>query len=132
MRYLTSNFAAGALRRGLEVEQLLSAFEEEGRQGLRWCCIWPAKRLRGFVVRLHVVEEFEWLPVDEFPAFYEADDDEDGARTVGEAETAEAAIDLAERELGADRGRWVNQGVLFDEYRDFVECGRPLGRWKPT
>ncbi|MGW5411758.1 hypothetical protein [Actinomadura geliboluensis] len=132
MRYLTNTFAAGALRRGREVEQLLEAFEDEGRRGLRWCCISPAKRFRGFVVRVFVVEECEWLPVDEFPAFYKADDDVDGARTVGEAETAEAAIALAERELDADRGRWVNQGVLFDEYRDFVESGRPLGRWKPS
>lgn len=132
MRYLTNTFAAGALRRGREVEQLLGAFEDEGRRGIRWCCIWPAKRFRGFVVRLHIVEECESIPVDEFPAFYAADEDQDGARTVGEIESAEAAIDLAERELGADRGRWVNQGVLFDEYWDFVECGRPLGRWKPS
>ncbi|MES9536325.1 hypothetical protein [Actinomadura sp. NPDC000600] len=129
MRYLTDTFAAGALRRGQEVEQLLGAFEEEGRRGLRWCCIWPPTRFRGFVVRLHVVEECESLPVDEFPAFNAAD--EDGARTVGETESAEAALALAEQQLGADRGRWVNQGVLLDEYRDFVETGRPLGPWQP-
>jgi hypothetical protein len=51
---------------------------------------------------------------------------------VGETESSEAAIELAERELGADCGRWVNQGVLFDEHRDFIESGRPLGRWKPS
>ncbi|KAB2380117.1 hypothetical protein [Actinomadura montaniterrae] len=132
MRYLTNTYAAGALRRGREIEQLISAFEDEGRRGLRWCSISPVKRFRGFVVRLYIVEECEWLPVDEFPAFYAADEDQDGARTVGETESSEAAIELAERELGADRGRWVNQGVLFDEYRDFIESGRPLGRWKPS
>jgi hypothetical protein len=81
-------------------------------------------------VRLHIVEEVEGLPVDEFGAFYE-DEFGRGAETVGEAGSAEATIVLAQRELGAAEGRWVNQGVLADEYCDFVEQGRPLGRWQP-
>jgi hypothetical protein len=27
----------------------------------------------------------------------------------------------------AVRGRWVNQGIVQDEYRDFVRAGRPSG-----
>ncbi|MEU5992099.1 hypothetical protein ABZ806_24275 [Spirillospora sp. NPDC047418] len=131
MRYLAGSFAAGALRRGRGIEQLLSAFEEEGRRGLRYACIWPANRHHGFVVRLYVVEEAEGLPVDEFGAFYE-DEYGDGAETVGETASAEEAITLAERELAAAAGRWVNQGVLADEYHDFVGCGRPLGDWNPA
>jgi hypothetical protein len=129
MRYLAGSFAAGALRRGKGIEQLLGAFEEDGRRGLRYACIWPANRHHEFVVRLHIVEEVESLPVDEFGAFYE-DELGHGAETVGEAGSAEAAIALAQRELGAAPGRWVNQGVLADEYRDFVERGRPLGHWQ--
>ncbi|MEU8804174.1 hypothetical protein [Spirillospora sp. NPDC048819] len=131
MRYLLRSFAAGALRRGKGIEQLLSGFEEEGRRGIRYACIWPANRHRGFVVRVHVVEEVAGLPVDEFGAFYE-DEYGDGAETVGETESAEEAITLAERELGADPGRWVNEGVLGDEYHDFAARGRRLGRWEPV
>ncbi|MGI8336000.1 hypothetical protein ACRYCC_39170 [Actinomadura scrupuli] len=91
----------------MEIEQLLEAFEEEERRGLRYACIWPADRFRGFVVRLHTVQDLEepgGLPIDEFLPFYEADEDQDGARTIGEAESAEAALALAEAELRADGG----------------------------
>lgn len=39
---------------------------------------------------------------------------------------------IAEREVGADPGRWVNGSVLLDEYNDYLERGRPLGPWPPT
>jgi hypothetical protein len=44
-------------------------------------------------------------------------------QTIGETESTEEAIDLADRELGANRARWVNQGVLQDEYNDYVTQG---------
>jgi hypothetical protein len=133
MRYLTESAAAGALRRGRGIEQLLEAFEEDGRRGLRYACVWPAARFHGFVVSLYVIEDIEepaGFPVDEFPAFYEAGEDADGARAIAETDSAETAITVAEREVGADPKRWVNQGILFDEHRDYVERGRPLGRWQ--
>jgi hypothetical protein len=107
VRYLTTSAAAGALHRGKEIEQLLGAFEDGGRRGLRYACVWPATRFRGFVVRLHLVADLEQpgLPVDEYPAFYEADEDEDGARTIAEADSAETALALAEREIDADPKR---------------------------
>ncbi|GAA4634319.1 hypothetical protein GCM10023196_075360 [Actinoallomurus vinaceus] len=134
MRHLTESAASGALRRGRGIEQFLEAFEEHRRRGLRYAYVSPAARFHGFIVSLYIVEDIEepaGSPVDEFPAFYEADEDADGARTIAETDSAEAAITVAEREIGADPKRWVNQGILFDEYRDFVERGRPLGRWLP-
>lgn len=135
MRHLTRSFAAGTLRRGREVEQLLEAFEQDGHrgQGLRWASIWPPARFHGFIVRLHTVEDLDdtdRLTIDEFPGFHEADE-EDFGQTIGEIDSPEEAIDLAARELGADSARWVNQGVLQDEYNDYVKQGRPLGRWQP-
>ena len=59
-------------------------------------------------------------------------DEEDFGQAIGETESAQAAIDLAGRELGADPARWVNQGVLQDEYNDYLKQGRPLGRWQPS
>jgi hypothetical protein len=78
------------------------------------------------------VEDIDYrLTVDEYPSFYESDE-EDFGQTIGETESAEEALDLAHRELTANPARWVNQGVLQDEYNDDVEQGRPLGRRHPT
>ncbi|GLY75012.1 hypothetical protein [Actinoallomurus iriomotensis] len=134
MRHLTRSFAEGTLRRGREVEQLLEAFEQDGRRELRWASISPPTRSHGFTVQLHTVEDLDdtyQLTVDEYPSFHESDE-EDFGQTIGETESADEAIDLAARELAADPARWVNQGVLQDEYNDYVKQGRPLGRWQPT
>jgi hypothetical protein len=47
VRHLTRSFAEGTLRRGREVEQLVEAFEQDGRRGLRWASISPATRTLG-------------------------------------------------------------------------------------
>ncbi|MFI6107001.1 hypothetical protein [Streptomyces sp. NPDC051310] len=38
---------------------------------------------------------------------------------------AHAALAIAEGKIGADRSRWVNEGVAGAEYRDYVRAGRP-------
>jgi hypothetical protein len=147
VRYLTSSFAAGAISRGCGIDQLLGSFEEEGRKGLRYASIWPARRFEPVRVRLYEVEDLgpDILPMDEFPGFYPADDidpenyrpdayrrDEDGGRTIATTHSAEDALEIAERELGARLDRWVNPGVLLDEYYDYLQQGRPLGPWSPV
>ncbi|MZF85750.1 hypothetical protein [Streptomyces sp. SID5643] len=42
---------------------------------------------------------------------------------IGTAEDPHGALVLAEECTGAVRGRWVNQGVVQGEYRDFVRAG---------
>jgi hypothetical protein len=126
---------------------LLGSFEEEGRRGLRYASIWPARRFERIRVRLYEVEDLgsDTLPIDEFPGFYPAEDllpgnvrpdegrrDEEGGRTIAAADDAEGALEIAERELGVRPDRWVNPGVLFDEYDDYLERGRPLDPWSPT
>ncbi|GII31352.1 hypothetical protein [Planotetraspora mira] len=113
------------------IEQFLEAFEEDGRRGLKHAAIWD-NRSGGFVVRLWIVEDNSgptFLPIDEFLAFYDIDDEQEGGRHIGIADSAEDAIELAAQKLGTHPERWVNQGVLFDEYNDYVKQGRPLGRW---
>lgn len=144
MRYLTRSFALGAVARGREISQLLGSFEEEGRRGLRWACVWPARRFEPIRVRLYEVEDLGpgTLPMDAFPAFYPAENwdpdtytvdesrrDDEGGRTVATTESAAEALVIAEREVGADPGRWVNGSVLQDEYDDYLERGCPLGPW---
>ncbi|KAB2350137.1 hypothetical protein [Actinomadura rudentiformis] len=148
MRHLTSVFASGAVGRGREIGQFLGSFDVEGRRGLRYATILPAGRFERIRVRLYEVEDLvsATVPFDEFPGFYPADDfeftasglplpldpgsrDEFGGRTVAETDSAEDALEVAERLLGARHDRWVNQGVLLDEYQDYVRQERPLGAW---
>lgn len=156
MRYLTSSFAAGAVRRGHGISQLLAAFEENGRRGLRYACIWPASRFERIRVRVYEVEEdlVSSSPlIDHFSGFYPEDevdlgfDDPDcapadlgvldpyrrdafGGRTVAQSDSPEDALEVAERKLGAQRNKWVNSSVLADEYGDYIQRGRPLGPWR--
>ncbi|MFG2006658.1 hypothetical protein ACGFNU_46680 [Spirillospora sp. NPDC048911] len=146
-RYLTRSFAVGTVSRGQEISQLLGSFEEEGRRGLRWACVWPARRFEPIRVRLYEVEDLGpgTLPMDEFPAFHPAENfdpetlrvaesrrDDAGGRTVATCGSAEEAVSIAEREVGADPRRWVNGSVLLDEYNDYLEQSRPLGPWSPA
>ncbi|GAA0236384.1 hypothetical protein GCM10009527_036130 [Actinomadura nitritigenes] len=137
MRYLPMSLALGALRRGRGIEQLLGGFEEEGRRGVKHALIFPAPRGLCYVMCTAVEDTAELdrhggllYPSDD--AFYPEDANREGTRPVGSAPTPEGAIELAERELDADPRLWVNLGMLGYEYRDFVERGRPLGRWKPS
>jgi hypothetical protein len=107
VRHLTRSFTEGTLRRGHEVEQLVEAIEQDGRRGLRWASISP-------------------------PTRFQESDEEGFGQTIGETESAEEAIDLADRELGASPTRWVNQEVLQDEHNHYVKQGRPLGGWQST
>jgi hypothetical protein len=137
VRYLPMPLALGALRRGRAIEQFLGGFEEDGRRGVKHVAILPTQS-GVFYVRRWAVEDTEGLdrhggpsyPSDD--AFYPEDADQEGGRQVGGAPTPEGAMELAERGVGADSRWWVNVGMLGYEYRDFVERGRPLGRWKPS
>ncbi|MFB7244391.1 hypothetical protein ACFCYX_18255 [Streptomyces populi] len=62
-----------------------------------------------------------------FPPFDQDAEDEDFSRLLGTAGDPQDALVLAEECTGAVRGRWVDQGVVQDEYRDFVRAGRPSG-----
>lgn len=146
VRYLTRTLAAGAIDRGQEIGQLLSSFEDEGRRGLRWASIAPASRFKLICIRLYEVEDLGsgTLPMDEFPAFYPAEDwdpdtltvdefrrGDDGGRTVATTASAGEVLGIAEREAGAHPEHWVNYSVLQAEYNDYLERGRPLGPWLP-
>src|SRR4051794_29531080 len=75
MRHLTRDQAAGALRRGRQVEQLLDSEPHEPRRTVRWLTVGPSGG--GFVVRAHHVYDEgnrEFLDVCEFSPI---DDEED-------------------------------------------------------
>ncbi|WP_256976173.1 hypothetical protein [Streptomyces sp. CS113] len=128
MRYLVEPLIIGALRRGRSVEQFLGPVGSPERPGVRYAEVRAAKT--SYEVYVHAVEDVgheNFLDLDVFPPFDQDAEEEDFGQLLGTAEDPYDALVLAEERTGAVRGRWVNQGVVQDEYRDFVCAGRPSG-----
>lgn len=126
MRYLVESFALGVLKRGRSIEQFLGAAGTSEKVGIRWAEICP--KSEGFVLVVHEAEDIGdegSCDLVEFPSFEREDGEEDFGRQIAVVDDALAALAAAERMIGADRGRWVNQGMAGDDYRDYVRAGRP-------
>jgi hypothetical protein len=126
VRYLTESFILGALRRGRSVEQFLGPCGSPERPGVRYVEVRATKT--SYEVFLHVVEDIgceSFFDLGEFPPFDPDDEACEFGRLLGIAEDPLAALAVAEQRAGAERGRWVNEGIVQDEYGDFVRAGRP-------
>ena len=116
-RYLTSSEAAAALRRGSQIEQFLGRSNDNRRPTVRWLSAYPSGR--AFELVVHHVEDIGtegFFDVSEFPPL---DDEEyvgEGRSVAAEVEPG-LILDAAELH-GARPDRWVNAGVVQDEYRD--------------
>ena len=119
MRYLQGMHLDYAISAGKTVEQFLGAFERDGDQAIRYLTI--RKQGERFWLHNHEVYDegsedyldlyaFEYLemPEDRFEPF------------PTEFNTMEDALRYASAEFGADSRRWVNKGVVQDEYSDFI------------
>ena len=117
MRHLTPDQAAAALRRGKPVEQLLQSEPHDGQPTVKWLTINPVSD--GFVLSAHHVfddgipDVYELTPVDSEEYVGEGVD-------VGRHAEAEAALEAA-GDHGAHSARWVNFGMVADEYADAGE-----------
>jgi hypothetical protein len=123
MRHLAPAFALGALRRGKQIEQFLGTVQHDHRCGLRWVALSPSRA--GVAVYLSEVEDIgsdTFLDLTEFPPL--DPEDETWGREIALLSTPEEALHRAERDLAADPERWVNQGIVCDEYRDFRDARR--------
>ena len=115
MRHLTPAQAVAALRRGKPVEQLLRSEPHEGQPTVKWLSVNPV-RDGSFVVTAHHVYDdgipdvYELTPVDPEEYVGEGVD-------VGRHAEPEAAIEAA-GDHGALSDRWVNLGMVADEYAD--------------
>lgn len=124
MRYLTRQFAIGALRRGTGVEQFLGGASVAGA-AVSWVAVSPNSQ--GYRVSLHVVEDLDGQHADlaEFPSLDPVDEEHAGqGRELGRTEDELAALQLAEQLAGARPDRWVNVAMAGDEYLDHVRSGR--------
>jgi hypothetical protein len=125
---LAESFIIGALRRGRSVEQFLGPVGSPERPGVRYAEVRAART--SYEVYVHAVEDVgheSFLDLGSFPPFDQDAEEEDFGRLLGRVEDPQGALVLAEECTGAVRGRWVNQGVVQDEYHDFVRAGRPSG-----
>ena len=115
MRYMTEQQALTALRRRAPVEQMLSENLDAG--SFSW--IEARSSGQGFALRLHHTLDNgseNFLDVYEFRSVDENDYLGEGV-LVG-AHHDEASLLQAAVEVGAQMDRWVNEGVIQDEYRD--------------
>jgi hypothetical protein len=118
MRYLTVDFALGALRRGSGIQQLLGTDCVAGRVTLRWLTAWR-DRDGGYALTIHhVFDEAsqQFLDVAEFSPVNEDEDIGEG-RDLGTFSTPEEVLHAAQA-YGAVTTQWVNEGVIDDEYGD--------------
>ncbi|MGW9031006.1 hypothetical protein ACWGQ5_44520 [Streptomyces sp. NPDC055722] len=116
------------MRRGRSVEQFLGPVGSLERPGVRYVEVRAART--SYEVYIYVVEDVgheSFLDLESFPPFDQDGEEEDFGRLLGTAEDPQGALILAEECTGAVRGRWVNQGIVQDEYLDFVRAGRPSG-----
>jgi hypothetical protein len=119
MRHLTPASAVSALGRGREIEQFLGGSVDGEVSSITSITISP--RGDAFGVSVHEVLDVgseDFLDVSEFPPIDEGEYVGEG-RSLGTAASPADAIALAESIVAARPDRWVNQGMVGDEYADY-------------
>jgi hypothetical protein len=123
MRHLTSVQALAYLRLGKTIEQWLGTRPDGSDIVLRWIQVGRDPE-KGYIVTLF--EGFEDArAAQSIYEIYAVESDQDGAAQPVDAagkESAfsdeEQALKFVEDRLGGARDRFVNQGMIQDEYRD--------------
>ncbi|WP_075018363.1 hypothetical protein [Actinacidiphila rubida] len=126
MRYLAETFALAALRRGRPVEQFLGPAGSPECPGIRYIEVRPTKA--HYEIILHILEDVgheNFSDLIEFPSLEQGNEEAEFGRLVATRDDPLAALAAAEEVAGAVRGRWVNAGLVQDEYHDYVMAGRP-------
>ena len=118
MRHLTEKQAIGALDRGCPIEQLLVPSTTDHRT-IEWLRLSPQSS--GITLVRHRVRDVgiaDFLDVYEFPPVDPDEEPGEGMDLATYAGSAEALV--ASAAYGARVDRWVNEGVLQDEYADLT------------
>jgi hypothetical protein len=110
MRHLVPAFAEAALNRGAQIDNLLPATPGFP---VRWLSAWQSQGL--FVLHMYELD----IPVPD--GFYDlsamVSDEMDEKSEIGRYAEAESLL-IAAESLGGAPDRWVNQGLVNDEYLD--------------
>jgi hypothetical protein len=120
MRYLAETDAVSAVQSGRAIEQFLAPREEANYRALRWVCVERDRDNTFSTARYEVFDEGDLNHLDLY-AFSFVDPDEPCEKRSGLL-SAEEAIKVAEEIFGADRRRYVNAGIIQDEYSDFLRA----------
>ena len=118
-RYLIEPHIKSALSRGKRVEQFLGPRESDGLACVQYAVM--SSRGAEFRIDVYEVEDVgseDFLDIYEFPS---SDPDGDPVVSIA-ADSLGAALDQASRQVAADPGRWVNAGVIQDEYQDYLSA----------
>ena len=122
VRHLRSTNVADRLAAGKGIEQLLPT-QVADPPTVRWITVWPTDD--GLIaVSLHEVLDVgtgEFQDVTEFPSL-DATEDHGEGREVGVYSSIPEALEAA-RDVGATVDRWVNEGMIGQEYRDTRALG---------
>jgi len=126
MRYLTRQFALGALCRGNGIEQFLGGAEIDGEPAIRWVAISPMNRQ--YRISLHTVQDPDDDRVGDLSNLISLDPADEAyvgeGRELGLTEDEADAISLAEHLTDARPDRWVNHAVAGEDYIDYVKSRR--------
>jgi hypothetical protein len=110
MRYLTRQFAIGALRRGNGIEQFLGGVEIDGEPAIRWVAISPVNRQ--YRISLHTVQDPDDDRVGDLPNLISLDPVDEAyvgeGRELARSEDEEEAMALAEHLTDVSPDSWVN------------------------
>ncbi len=117
MRHIAVTFLEATLRRRVSLEQFMGGSLHEAERSVSWLELRPVAA--GIEVWNHVAPDlgenhadlYYLLPVEIEP--------------LAVAPDAAQALAIAHSTLGASPLRWVNQGVVQDEFLDFLQAGRP-------
>jgi hypothetical protein len=117
MRYLSETYAVGVAQTGSVIEQFLTPREESNYRVLRWVRV---KKNRDGTYSVSRYEAFDEGHLDylDLYAFSFVDPDSPCEESAG-LPSINAAMKVAEEKFGADRRKYVNEGVIQDEYADF-------------
>jgi hypothetical protein len=93
---------------------------------IRWAQLRPTAEGIALIVHEAMdVGDEDHCDLGTFPCFGREDGEEDFGLQLAVTDDAHAALAIAEGKIGADRSRWVNEGVAGAEYREYVRAGRP-------
>lgn len=113
MRYLSSYDLKVALNIGKGVEQFIGPMKREGISLLRYLWLVPEDSdYELWVVDCEDVGSEDYVDISSFPTF-----DEDPP--THSFQTLDEALSFSQKTYGALPGKWVNQGVVQDEYLDY-------------
>jgi hypothetical protein len=128
MRHLTGEQALAYLRLGKTLEQWLGTRPVGDDKALRWMSV-QRQSPTGYLVTLFEGEENE-RAVSSLYNIYSLELDQDGARQPVDATPKEfilpsedAVVAFVEGSLGGSRERFVNEGLVQQEYLDTLAVG---------